>query len=177
MRNRELKITQIYLCFRMVPKKQEYCTNLRCGKTSISEKLVSVNKRALGSWKITRLESKDAYLSLCCLLSLSIHEMLSPHALRFNTRLLRQKTHKKHETTIYLCRFFPLLTRALSLYFFPEKQGLINHLYFFPEKQGLSLHFDTLQAESILQVIEVGDCARPRKIHDAIHEGHLAPNY
>jgi pyruvate/2-oxoglutarate dehydrogenase complex dihydrolipoamide dehydrogenase (E3) component len=33
---------------------------------------------------------------------------------------------------------------------------------------------DSLKNESNLQVFEVGDCVRPRKIFDAIHEGHLA---
>jgi 2,4-dienoyl-CoA reductase-like NADH-dependent reductase (Old Yellow Enzyme family)/thioredoxin reductase len=33
---------------------------------------------------------------------------------------------------------------------------------------------DSLRNESRLQVFEVGDCVRPRKILDAIHEGHLA---
>ena len=33
---------------------------------------------------------------------------------------------------------------------------------------------DSLKKESKLQVFEVGDCVRPRKIFDAIHEGHLA---
>jgi NADPH-dependent glutamate synthase beta subunit-like oxidoreductase len=33
---------------------------------------------------------------------------------------------------------------------------------------------ETLKKESNLQVFEAGDCVRPRKIFDAIHEGHLA---
>jgi 2,4-dienoyl-CoA reductase-like NADH-dependent reductase (Old Yellow Enzyme family)/thioredoxin reductase len=33
---------------------------------------------------------------------------------------------------------------------------------------------DSLKNESNLQVFEVGDCVKPRKIFDAIHEGHLA---
>ena len=33
---------------------------------------------------------------------------------------------------------------------------------------------DRLQAEPALRVVEAGDCVRPRKIHDAIYEGHLA---
>jgi len=33
---------------------------------------------------------------------------------------------------------------------------------------------DSLRSESKLQVLEVGDCVRPRKIFDAIHDGHLA---
>ena len=33
---------------------------------------------------------------------------------------------------------------------------------------------DSLRAESKLQVFEVGDCVSPRKIFDAIHDGHLA---
>jgi thioredoxin reductase len=31
-----------------------------------------------------------------------------------------------------------------------------------------------LKKESKLQVFDVGDCVRPRKIFDAIHDGHLA---
>ena len=33
---------------------------------------------------------------------------------------------------------------------------------------------DQLKNEPKLQVYEAGDCVRPRKIFDAIHEGHLA---
>jgi pyruvate/2-oxoglutarate dehydrogenase complex dihydrolipoamide dehydrogenase (E3) component len=33
---------------------------------------------------------------------------------------------------------------------------------------------DSLKKEAQLQFFEVGDCVRPRKIYDAIHEGHLA---
>ena len=33
---------------------------------------------------------------------------------------------------------------------------------------------EDLKKESNIQVFEVGDCVRPRKIFDAIHEGHLA---
>ena len=33
---------------------------------------------------------------------------------------------------------------------------------------------DQLKNETKLQVYEAGDCVRPRKIFDAIHEGHLA---
>jgi 2,4-dienoyl-CoA reductase-like NADH-dependent reductase (Old Yellow Enzyme family)/thioredoxin reductase len=33
---------------------------------------------------------------------------------------------------------------------------------------------DSLHGEAKLQVFEVGDCVSPRKIYDAIHEGHLA---
>jgi NADH dehydrogenase FAD-containing subunit len=33
---------------------------------------------------------------------------------------------------------------------------------------------ESLRNESGLQVFEVGDCVRPRKIFDAIHDGHLA---
>ena len=33
---------------------------------------------------------------------------------------------------------------------------------------------DSLKNESDLQVFEAGDCTKPRKIFDAIHEGHLA---
>jgi len=31
-----------------------------------------------------------------------------------------------------------------------------------------------LRCDPTLQVLEAGDCVRPRKIFDAIHEGHLA---
>jgi hypothetical protein len=33
---------------------------------------------------------------------------------------------------------------------------------------------ETLQAYPNIEVAEVGDCVRPRKIYDAIHDGHLA---
>jgi hypothetical protein len=39
MNNCKLEIAQIYLLSQVVPKKQDYCTILRCGKTSIFEKL------------------------------------------------------------------------------------------------------------------------------------------
>jgi 2,4-dienoyl-CoA reductase-like NADH-dependent reductase (Old Yellow Enzyme family)/thioredoxin reductase len=41
----------------------------------------------------------------------------------------------------------------------------------FKSDRGL---IDALQSEPGLQVFEAGDCVRPRKIFDAIHEGHLA---
>jgi 2-enoate reductase len=33
---------------------------------------------------------------------------------------------------------------------------------------------DSLKKDAKLQVFEVGDCVKPRKIFDAIHDGHLA---
>jgi NADH dehydrogenase FAD-containing subunit len=33
---------------------------------------------------------------------------------------------------------------------------------------------EALRADPALAVLEAGDCVRPRKIFDAIHEGHLA---
>jgi len=33
---------------------------------------------------------------------------------------------------------------------------------------------DSLRKDPKLQVFDVGDCVRPRKIFDAIHDGHLA---
>ena len=33
---------------------------------------------------------------------------------------------------------------------------------------------DSLRKDPKLQVLEVGDCVKPRKIFDAIHDGHLA---
>jgi hypothetical protein len=33
---------------------------------------------------------------------------------------------------------------------------------------------ESLRKDPKLQVFEAGDCVRPRKIFDAIHEGHLA---
>ncbi|MBW1799736.1 MAG: FAD-dependent oxidoreductase, partial [Deltaproteobacteria bacterium] len=33
---------------------------------------------------------------------------------------------------------------------------------------------ESLQAQPAIQVLEAGDCVRPRMIHDAIYEGHLA---
>ena len=41
----------------------------------------------------------------------------------------------------------------------------------FTPNRGL---IEDLKKESNIQVFEVGDCVRPRKIFDAIHEGHLA---
>ena len=84
------------------------------------------------------------------------------------------KTHKKHETAVYCAAFF-LYSQGQFLYTSYQKNKVLSVIYASSMKSKvLSLHFDTLQAESPLQVIGAGDCARPRKIHDAIHEGHLA---
>jgi len=67
----QLKATQIYLSSQVFPQKQDYCTNLRCGKTSISEKLYIVIERFSGISKVTLmtllyirvfLELKNAFI-------------------------------------------------------------------------------------------------------------------
>ena len=50
---------------------------------------------------------------------------LPTHALLFNTRLPRIKTHKKHETTIYCVAFF-LDSQEQFLYTFPRKSKVLS---------------------------------------------------